>query len=214
MKTRHLLFSFVLILAIFLAACSPQAASTDNMMDDKDMGSETTSENMEEKDGAAMADDEDKMSDHDGDDMMAEKDDDAMMDDKDGEMEDHNDDEMMEDKDDDAMSDNKDEMADDAMMVSPEWFTVSLTDVNSGETFAVADFKGKVVLVETLAMWCSNCLKQQGQVQMLHDLVGENDGFISLGIDIDPNENADALKSYTNNNGFDWIYTVAPTEVW
>ena len=75
------------------------------------------------------------------------------------------------------------------------------------------DFKGKVVLVETLAMWCSNCLKQQQQVSSLHDLVGDRDDFVSLGLDIDPNENAEALKSYISNNGFSWVYAVAPTEV-
>ena len=62
-------------------------------------------------------------------------------------------------------------------------------------------------------MWCSNCLKQQGQVAALHDILGENEDFISLGIDIDPNENAAALKAYTEKNGFDWLYTIAPVEV-
>jgi hypothetical protein len=104
-------------------------------------------------------------------------------------------------------------MDDDAMAMTPDWFKASLTNVNTGETFAVGDYKGKVVLVETLAMWCSNCLKQQGQVQTLHDLVGERDDFVSLGLDIDPNENAEALKAYTANNGFDWVYAIAPTEV-
>ena len=62
-------------------------------------------------------------------------------------------------------------------------------------------------------MWCSKCLKQQGQVQILHDLIGERDDFVSIGLDIDPNENAEALKAYTSNNDFDWIYAVAPIEV-
>jgi hypothetical protein len=62
-------------------------------------------------------------------------------------------------------------------------------------------------------MWCTNCFKQQGQVAALHDLIGERADFVSLGIDIDPNENAAALKVYTEKNGFDWLYTVAPVEV-
>ena len=111
---------------------------------------------------------------------------------------------------DDAMK--ADNMAEDAMM-APDWFSAPLVDAQTGETFRIADFKGQVVLVETLAMWCSNCLKQQGQVSALHDLLGERGDFISLGIDIDPNENTEALKAYTNQNGFDWRYTVAPIEV-
>ena len=62
-------------------------------------------------------------------------------------------------------------------------------------------------------MWCSNCLKQQVQVKELHDLIGDRDDFVSLGIDIDPNEDLDTLKGYIMSNGFDWRYTVAPVEV-
>lgn len=99
------------------------------------------------------------------------------------------------------------------MMAAPAWFGVALTNVRSGETFTVNDFKGKVVLVETLAMWCSNCKKQQMQVQALHELLGDNPDFVSIGLDIDPNENDADLKSYTDSNGFDWVYAVAPAEV-
>jgi cytochrome oxidase Cu insertion factor (SCO1/SenC/PrrC family) len=143
---------------------------------------------------------------------MEEHDDDAMMDEDKEEMEEHDDDGMMED-DKEGMEDKDDGMMEDDAMMVPDWFKASLVNIQTGEPFTVSDFKGKVVLVETLAMWCSNCLKQQGQVQALHDLIGERDDFVSLGIDIDPNEKADVLKSYVEKNGFDWLYTVAPPEV-
>jgi hypothetical protein len=95
----------------------------------------------------------------------------------------------------------------------PDWFKATLQDARTGEAFNISDFEGNVVLVETLAMWCSNCFKQQGEVKILHGKLGDRDDFISLGIDIDPNENADALKSYIEKNGFHWRYTVAPREV-
>ncbi len=100
-----------------------------------------------------------------------------------------------------------------AMMDSPAWFTASLTDVRTGASFSINDFKGKVVLVETLAMWCSNCKRQQGQVVALHGLLGQRDDFISLGLAIDPNENSAGLKTYVEFNGFDWLYAVAPADV-
>jgi hypothetical protein len=34
-----------------------------------------------------------------------------------------------------------------------------------------------------------------------------------LGLDIDPNENSDDLSRYITENGFDWLYAVAPVEV-
>ena len=202
MKTKKMIFSLVVFVAVLLAACSPQAAPTEVMAEKDTMSDAAASESMEQKDDEMMSDKED-------DSMMSE--DDEMMSDHDDQMADKEDDAMMSDEGDQMKDNEGDGMAEDDM--APDWFKASLTDVRSGETFTIADFKGQVVLVETLAMWCSNCLKQQGQVLALHDLIGERDDFVSLGIDIDPNENAAALSSYIDNNGFDWLYTVAPTEV-
>mgnify|MGYP001765499054 CR=1 FL=1 len=102
---------------------------------------------------------------------------------------------------------------DEAMMETPAYFSASLTNVASGASFTIRDLKGKVILVETLAQWCPNCLKQQGQVVELHQLLGEREDFVSLGLDIDPNEDAASLKSYIEANGFSWTYAVAPAEV-
>lgn len=102
---------------------------------------------------------------------------------------------------------------DNAMMETPAWFSVSLTNVNTGESFTINDLKGKVVLVETMAVWCSNCFQQQTQVKALHASLGERDDFVSIGFDIDPNEDADRLKSFVQGSGFDWYYAVAPDDV-
>jgi peroxiredoxin len=98
-------------------------------------------------------------------------------------------------------------------MMGTDWFNAELTDVNTGKSFKVADFHGKVVLVETLAVWCPTCFTQEKEVQALHELLGMRDDLVSLGLDIDPNETADILKAYTNKNGFDWLYAVAPADV-
>ena len=103
--------------------------------------------------------------------------------------------------------------AEDAMMESPAWYSVSLTDVSTGETFTINDMKGKVVLIETMAVWCSKCKSQQEQVKILHERLGERDDFVSLGVDIDPNEDAERLSSFTSSNGFDWKYVISPAEV-
>lgn len=112
-----------------------------------------------------------------------------------------------------AMPDAMTEPAQDAMMESPAWYGASLINVQSGSAFTISDLKGKVVLVETMAIWCSNCKRQQEQVKTLHTMLGERDDFVSLGLDIDPNESADALKSYVDANGFHWYYAVPPVDV-
>ncbi len=98
-------------------------------------------------------------------------------------------------------------------MEVPAWFGASLTDSRTGQPFSIDGFKGKVVLVETMAIWCSNCLQQQIQVKALHDVLGEREDFVSVGLDIDPNENAVALKGYVESKGFDWYYAVSPADV-
>ncbi len=90
---------------------------------------------------------------------------------------------------------------------------MELTDVNTGSVFRVADLQGKVVLVETMAVWCSNCFRQQLEVKELHDLIGDREDFVGLGIDIDPNESVPQLTGYVKENGFDWLYAVASTEL-
>ena len=39
------------------------------------------------------------------------------------------------------------------------------------------DFAGKVVLVETMAMWCPNCVGQANEVRNQHNLLGNPDGL-------------------------------------
>ncbi len=209
MKVKYTVFALLIVAALALSAC----------------GQAATPAAVPAQEGAvaeAMTDDammEDKPAD---DAMMEDKPaDDAMMEDKpaaDAMMEDKPaDDAMMEDKPaDDAMMEDKpagDAMMDDAMVELPSWFSASLTDVNSGQPFSVADHQGKVVLVETLAVWCSNCLKQQREVLALHEALGERDDFISVGLDIDLNESAEQLKGHAERNGFDWIYAVATPDV-
>lgn len=143
--------------------------------------------------------------------MMEEKPTEAMMEEKPTEamMEEKPTEAMMEEKPTEAMMEPHDQEAS-AMM--PGWFSVSLTDVRSGESFQIADFKGKVVLLENMAIWCSTCLRQQNQVVDLHNQLGEREDLISIGIDIDPNEDAAMLKQYIEEKGFDWRYAVAPVE--
>ena len=93
------------------------------------------------------------------------------------------------------------------------WVQADLSNARTGQTFKVTDFKGKVVLLEAMAIWCTNCLQQQKQVQALHAALGQHDDVISIGLDVDPNENAPALKAYADKNGFTWTYAVAPTGV-
>jgi thiol-disulfide isomerase/thioredoxin len=99
------------------------------------------------------------------------------------------------------------------MMDKPAYFGVSLTNASTGDVFKIQDFKDKVVLVETMAMWCTNCMRQQGEVVKLHEQLGKREDFVSVGLDVDPNERPEDLTKYVAKNGFDWYYAIAPAEV-
>lgn len=99
------------------------------------------------------------------------------------------------------------------MPQTPDWFQIALTDVNTGEEFRISDYHGQVILVETLAMWCSVCFRQQRQVQALHAELQDTQGLVSIGLDIDPNEVAKDLHAYTQRNGFNWTYAVSPADL-
>jgi cytochrome oxidase Cu insertion factor (SCO1/SenC/PrrC family) len=103
--------------------------------------------------------------------------------------------------------------ADESSSDRPEWFEIELTNVNSGDTFKMADFQGKVVLIEAMAIWCPTCTLQQTQIQTLHEMLGERDDLVSVSLDVDLNETEDILKEYTAAQGFNWYFAVAPIEM-
>jgi thiol-disulfide isomerase/thioredoxin len=94
---------------------------------------------------------------------------------------------------------------------SSDWRDISLRDIRTGRTFTISDFKGKPVIMETFAVWCPTCAKQQREIRKLHSEIGNE--FVSITIDIDPNENEEKVKEYLKENGFDWLYAVAPPEL-
>lgn len=96
-------------------------------------------------------------------------------------------------------------------VIDAAWARTELTDVATGETFRVADLAGRVVIVETMAIWCTSCLAQQGEVYAaLGQLHPERVAYVLL--DVDPNETGPALATYRERNGFTGTYAVADLE--
>jgi len=96
---------------------------------------------------------------------------------------------------------------------TPDWFNIQLTDAQTGKTFTMNDYAGKVVLVETMAIWCPNCIVQATQVRKLHEALGNPDDLISVSLDVDVNEDETSLKEYASSYLFDWHFSVAPLGV-
>jgi thiol-disulfide isomerase/thioredoxin len=97
-------------------------------------------------------------------------------------------------------------------VLAQDWATATLVDVATGEAFRIADHAGKVIIIETMAIWCPNCRAQQADVKAaLQELPA--DAVVYVVLDIDPNEDAASLAAYREQNGFDGRYAIAGTAV-
>lgn len=96
-------------------------------------------------------------------------------------------------------------------VVLPEWAQSELTDAVSGDIFRLSDYAGKTILVESFAVWCSNCLRQQREMAKLIELTGE--GIVHVSLNTDPNEDLDKVRAHALRYEFSWLYAVAPIEM-
>jgi thiol-disulfide isomerase/thioredoxin len=99
-----------------------------------------------------------------------------------------------------------------AVALTQAWATAPLVDVATGEAFRIADHAGKVVILETMAIWCSNCRTQQADVQAALARLPADD-VVYVVLDVDPNEDGASLAGYRVDNGFEGRYAVAGADV-
>lgn len=92
------------------------------------------------------------------------------------------------------------------------WRTATLRDVVTGEEFRIADLEGKIVAIETMAIWCITCRQQQAEAQIALEAVDSAD-VVYVSLDVDPNERAEDLADYAEQEGFDWTFAVASADV-
>ena len=97
---------------------------------------------------------------------------------------------------------------------APDWTSLPLTNVTTGETFTLADYAGKVVFVEPMATWCTNCRAQLGRLNgALNQFDNSAGNFLFLGVSVELGLDNAALASYQANQGFNNInFAVASTE--
>ncbi|MBW2998599.1 redoxin family protein [Candidatus Woesearchaeota archaeon] len=88
------------------------------------------------------------------------------------------------------------------------WQDIELKDVNSGNTFKISNLE-KPLFVETFAVWCPTCKKQQQQMKLFH----KNSNVKSVSLNIDPNEDEEMVREFAQKNRFDWKYSVAPKDL-
>jgi peroxiredoxin len=79
--------------------------------------------------------------------------------------------------------------------------TFSETDLD-GKPLALADFKGKVVLIDFWATWCGPCVQELPNVLAAYEKF-HGKGFEIIGISLD--QNRDALTGFIKERGMTWV---------
>jgi hypothetical protein len=85
---------------------------------------------------------------------------------------------------------------------------VELTDVQNGSVFTLSSFPDQPVLIQTFTTTCTICQRQQQEISLLHE--SGDIPFVMVGLDIDPNENPEALREYVEKHGYYGVYAHSP----
>jgi len=95
--------------------------------------------------------------------------------------------------------------------VAGAWIDMELEDVKTGERFTIRELSnsGKPVLLESFAVWCPTCTRQQ-KITKEFEETEFGKGVISVSIDTDPNEDESRVLEHIERNGFTWFYAVSP----
>ncbi len=91
------------------------------------------------------------------------------------------------------------------------WQNIELRDIATDQPFRISDFNDKVIVIETMVMWCEACVRQQEEIAKARASLGN--GVVFITIDIDTNESDSIIKQHMDRYGFDWIYVLASSEL-
>ncbi len=94
---------------------------------------------------------------------------------------------------------------------TPAWMDIELTDVATGQIFKISDFKGKTVLLESFAVWCPTCLRQQQEMQKMMGM--GDDSIVHISLDTDPNEDEAQIREHLERNDLNWYFAISPVEL-
>jgi cytochrome c-type biogenesis protein len=86
---------------------------------------------------------------------------------------------------------------------SKEVTDFEMRDVDGNE-FSLSDHRGKVVILEFMATWCSDCKKMTKEMKSVYSHYGND--VIMISLDIDDAETPKLLNDYANENGAKWIF--------
>lgn len=89
------------------------------------------------------------------------------------------------------------------------WQSMPFYDVLSGDTHMIRDYSGRPVIIQTFTIACPICTRQQQEIINLRKELGA-DTFTYVALDIDPDEQEEAIRGHVQRNGFNGTYAASP----
>jgi cytochrome oxidase Cu insertion factor (SCO1/SenC/PrrC family) len=87
----------------------------------------------------------------------------------------------------------------------PAWTTIPFADARTGKNMTFADYAGKTLVVEAMAVWCEECFYQQTQAAQAIKRLNK-DAVVYISLDIDPSADTKLLADYVTKHNFTWTF--------
>ncbi len=87
-----------------------------------------------------------------------------------------------------------------------ESFNLDLTDTK-GEILRIADLKGKVVMLDFWATWCSTCIEYMPEIKKVYDEY-HHKGFEVVPVSIDKENNKSQVLKIEERLGLSWQISI------
>ena len=84
----------------------------------------------------------------------------------------------------------------------PAWQKITLYDLRTSTSFSLADFTGKVVVLELMTIDCSGCDRQAGEIREV--LEGQGETVVAISLAIAPDEDHEKIIEHSDDIDRTW----------